>query len=278
MRKRIIISKKELQKLYYKENKSKYKIGKIYNCSFSTILNRMREYGLEPLHRSIIQSKYPKKDFSGDKKEKAYMIGFRLGDLNVYRTNPQSRVVVARCHTTKLDQVEVMKIVFSPYGQVTCKRNEKNGSYSINCFLNETFNFLLKKKDQVEDWIKFDNDYSAAFAAGYIDAEANIGVYDGRARFKIDGYDKNIIKWFFPWFKKNSINCPKPKVVGVMGKIYNKNNLYKYNADVWRIRVSEKESLEKLLKLVKPYIKHKKRLDDLDKCLNNINERRNRKN
>lgn len=274
MGKKIKIPKKELLKLYYKENKSKYKIGRIYNCSFSTVLNRMREYGMEPVHKSIIQSKYSKKNFSGNKKEMAYIIGFRLGDLNVYRTNPNSLVVVARCHTTKLEQVDVMNNVFSQYGQVTCKKNEKDNSYSINCFLNETFNFLLKKKDQVEDWISADNNFSTAFAAGYIDAEANIGVYDGRARFKIDGYDKNIIKWFFTWFCANKIKCPAPKIIGVKGKIYNKSNLYKYNENVWRVRVSERESLEILLKLIKPYLKHQKRLKDLNECLININGRK----
>ena len=118
MRHKIFISKRELTKLYYQEKKSKYKIGEIYKCSFKTVLNRMRDFRMVPLSRSIIQSTYDKKDFSGNLTEKAYLIGFRLGDLNVYKTTPNSEVIVVRCHTTVREQVELMRKLFNPYGKV----------------------------------------------------------------------------------------------------------------------------------------------------------------
>ena len=130
MRKKIEISKKLLLRLYYKENKSKYKIGDICGCSFKTVLNRMRDYGMEPVSRSIIQSKYKKFDFSGSDKDKAYIIGFRTGDLNVYKTTPKSQVIVVRCHTTNIEQVDVMEDIFKRYGQVTCKKSLKDDSYT----------------------------------------------------------------------------------------------------------------------------------------------------
>ncbi len=274
---RIEIPKKELEKFYYKENKSSYKIGKIYKCSFQTISNRMKEYGMEPLPRSIIQSKYKKKNFSENKTEKAYIIGFRLGDLNVYKTTKHSKVIVVRCHTTKMEQVEIMQALFCKYGQVSCKENKKTASYHINCFLNESFNFLLPKVDRVEDWISKDNNYSMAFASGYIDAEGNVGVYDGRARFKIDSYDKNIIFWFYKWFLKNDIFCPKPAKIAVKNQIYNQKFGYKYNKDLWRIRVSKQESLLILLNLIKKYLMHKKRIKDLNLCLKNLYGRKNKR-
>lgn len=277
MRKKIKIPKKELIRLYYKEKKSKYKIGDIYNCSFSTVLHRMREFGLKPLSRSVIQSKYPKKNFCKNYPLKAYLLGFRLGDLNVYKTSNKSEVIVVRCHTTNQDQVDIMNEVFSNYGQVSVSKSIKNGSFNINCFLNNSFEFLLPKHDLVENWVSKNKKYSKYFAAGYIDAEANIGVYDGRARFKIDSYDKNIIFWFFSWFKANNLICPPPSLIAKKGKIYGRINSYKYNKDLWRVRVSEKGSLIKLLKIIKPYLRHKKRISDLNKCLANINERNNKK-
>lgn len=278
MRKKILIPKEELIRLYYNEKKSKYKIGDIYDCSFKTVLNRMRELGLEPLSRSIIQSKYIKKDFKEGETIKAYMMGFRLGDLNVYQTSEKSEVVIVRCHTTQQDQVDIMTELFSEYGQVSINKSIINGSFNINCFLNYSFSFLLPKSDIVEEWIAANNKYSTCFAAGYIDAEANIGVYDGRARFKIDSYDKNTIHWFYDWFKNNEIQCPKPTQIGKKNQVYNKIKGHKYNKDLWRIRVSEKQSLEKLLTIIKPFLKHKKRISDLNKCLNNIDDRRNTKN
>ncbi len=270
----IEIPKKRLERFYYKENKSSYEIGKIYKCSFQTVLNRMKEYEMKPLPRSIKQNKYKKNNFSENKTEKAYIIGFRLGDLNVFKTVKHSKVIVVRCHTTNLDQVEIMQALFGKYGQVSCKENKKTASYHINCFLNESFNFLLPNVDKVDDWISKDNNYSVSFAAGYIDAEGNIGVYDGRARFKIDSYDKNIIFWFYRWFLKNKIYCPNPIKIATKNQIYNKKFGYKYNKDLWRIRVSKRESLKVLLNMIKKHLKHKKRLRNLNQCLQNLHERR----
>lgn len=276
MRKKINISKEELIRLYYQEKKSKYKIGAIYGCSFSTVLNRMRDYGFKPLSRSIIQSKYSKKNFVGSDVSKAYMLGFRLGDLNVYKTSEKSEVIVVRCHTTNQDQVDIMEEVFSKYGQVSVNTSSRNGSFSINCFVNNSFLFLLPKLELVPEWINSGIGKSKAFLAGYTDAEGNIGVYDGRARFKIDSYDKYIIFWIYNWFKKNKIICPEPVKIGKKNQVYNKIHGYKYNKDLWRVRVSKVASLEKLLKIIRPYLKHKKRLLDLDKCLININDRRHK--
>lgn len=268
-RKKIIISESLLKKLYYKEKKSKYKIGEICGCSFKTVLNRMREYGMEPLSRSIMQSTYFKKDFSGDLVEKAYMIGFRLGDLNVYKTAPHSEVIIARCNTTNDTQASLLKRTFNKYGKVTISKGEKE-AFTVNCFLNDSFDFLLPKSLIVADWISDDDKCSASFAAGYTDAEGNIGVYDNRARFKIDSYDKHIIFWFKKWLQRIDIRCPEPIKIGSSGQIYDKNKGYKYNKDLWRIRVSEKASLLKILKVLYPYLRHAKRRGDTRKSIKNI--------
>jgi len=278
MRQKIIIPRQELARLYYKENKSKYKIGDIYGCSFSTVLNRMREYGFKPLSRSLIQSKYIKHDFKGRRQDKAYMLGFRLGDLNVYKTTQHSEVVVVRCHTTCQDQVDIMRELFGRYGKVSVNKSAINGSFSVNCFLNNSFAFLLPKTDSVASWIGRESKSSAAFAAGYIDAEGNIGVYDGRARLKIDSYDKNIIFWLYQWFGKHKISCPAPIMIGRKNQIYDSTRGYKYHKDLWRVRVSERESLGRLFNILRLYLKHKKRKLDLDKCLINLNVRRNKEN
>lgn len=268
-RKKIIISELLLKKLYYKEKKSKYKIGAICGCSFKTVLNRMREYGMKPLPRSIIQSTYLKKDFNGNLAEKAYILGFRLGDLNVYKKNPHSEVVIARCNTTNDAQAHLLKKTFGNYGKVTVSRG-KNKAFSVNCFLNSSFDFLVHKHLTVPTWINVDAKCSSYFAAGYVDAEGNIGVYDGRARFKIDTYDKNIIFWFYRWLKKNNLQCPDPIKIGYAGQIYDKNKGYRYNKDLWRIRVSEKKSLLKLLEVLYPCLRHAKRRTDTKKSIKNI--------
>lgn len=277
MNRRIIIPKEDLIRLYYIEKKSKYKIGDIYGCSFSTVLNIMRDYGMKPLSRSLIQSKYSKNKFDGSRETRAYMVGFRLGDLNVYQTSKKSTVIVVRCHTTNQDQVDVINNLFSKYGQVSISVSPRDSSFNINCFLDDSFAFLLPKQDRVPDWIKKNSKFSTAFVAGYIDAEGNIGVYDGRARFKIDSYDKNIILFIFNWLKDNNLICQEPKKIADKGYVYNKSKGYKYNNDLWRLRISKKEVLNSFFNIIKPYLKHQKRISDLNKSLHNINERRTKR-
>lgn len=271
---KIEIPKKELIRLYYKEKKSKYKIGDIYGCSFKTVLNRMRDYGMQPLSRSIMQSKYLKRDFCGSEDEKAYILGFRIGDLNVYQTSKYSDVIVVRCHTTREEQINLIRKLFKKYGKVSVGGKNKKGSKYVNCFLNKSFSFLLPKENFVDEWIGRSDNCANNFSAGYIDAEGNIGVYDGRARFKVDSYDKHVIFWMYDWLLKNGIHCPKPSMIGKKGQIYDKKEGYKYNKDLWRVRVSEKQSLRKLFSIIKPLLRHKKRLEHLNICLKNLNDRK----
>ena len=197
------------------------------------------------------------------------MMGFRLGDLNVYKTAPHSKVVIARCNTTNDDQANLLKKIFGKYGKVTISKG-KNLAFSVNCFMNDSFDFLVPKYAGVDTWVDEDEGCSLNFAAGYVDAEANIGVYDSRARFKLDSYDKEIIFWFYAWFIKIGLRCPKPIKIGYAGQIYDKNKGYKYNKDLWRVRVSEKSSLLKLLEMLYPCLIHAKRRSDVRKSIKNI--------
>jgi len=214
--------------------------------------------------------RYPKYDFGRDLMEKAYLIGFRLGDLRVYKTKPHSETIVVQCHTTQNTQIKLVKNLFNDYGQVTISK-QRDGTTDVTCYLNETFNFLLPKKDEVEKWVYVDKKRFCAFMAGYIDAEGNFIINQSRARFKIDSYDKNILEKIHYWLKNNSIKS-KFRRIGEKGE--KRPEGYIFNKDLWRLNVNEANSLFKFIKLIKPFIKHKKRLKDINICINNITKRK----
>src|SRR5258708_7725330 len=141
----------------------------------------------------MARMRYKKYNFSEDLIEKAYILGFRLGDLNVYQTSSASSLIVVRCNTTHKVQVSLMRKLFSKYGRVKLSR----GSYStnVNCFLNKTFEFLLPKYQEVPYWVGQNDFVAAAFIAGYTDAEGNFILNQKKARFKIDSYDLGILSW-----------------------------------------------------------------------------------
>lgn len=271
-RPKIIIPQEALERLYWKEHKSKAKIARIYKCSEVIIRAEMRELGIPTRSTSDARMRYRKFDFSGNLVEKAYLIGFRLGDLNVYKRTQTSEFIVVRCNTTQIVQVKLMENLFSKYGRV----GVSPGKYStnVNCYLNLSFEFLLPSDKRVPSWVEEDVQYGAAFIAGYIDAEGNFLLNQKRARFKVDSYDKEILMWIAEWLQKQSISV-KIRCIALKNKL--RKGGTRFNNDLWRVNVNEAFSLLRFIQLIKPFIKHKTRLHHIKICEDNIHSRiRNR--
>jgi len=132
----------------------------------------------------------------------------------------------------------------------------------ILIILNKSFLFLLPKKDLIKEWILRSNKYFLAFLGGYADAEANFGVYNNQARFRIRTYDKNIIKQIQEKLVLMEINAKY--TLDSFAKKDFKNKI------TWCISVNGKQDLRKLLRLLKPHIKHAKRYEDLKKAEDNV--------
>lgn len=264
------ILKEDLIRLYHKENKSTIAIAKIYNCTSGAISYKLNKFGIPRKSKCQIHMRYPRYDFNGSLAKKAYLIGFRIGDLRVYKTKPDAETIVVQCHTTQNVQTKLIKDLFGKYGQVTI-REQKDGTFNVNCYLNESFNFLLPKKGEIERWICADKKSFCGFVAGYTDAEGNFILNQKRARFKLDSYDKGILCKIHSWLLQNNIKS-KFRKIGEKGKL--RPDRYYFNEDLWRLNINEADSLLRFIKLVKPFILHKKRLKDINLCLRNITKRK----
>jgi len=80
---RIHIPENELRRLYEDEELSVKEIARRLGYDERTVRRNMKRYGI-PIRTTaetaaIAARGYPKHDFSGDLKEKAYLLGFRLG-------------------------------------------------------------------------------------------------------------------------------------------------------------------------------------------------------
>lgn len=271
-RAKIELSKEKLHDLYHVQNKPPHVIGGLLGCSFKTVTNRLREYGIPLKSPAFARMRYKKFDFSGDLAEKAYLIGFRLGDLAVSKTSSAAETIVVRLHTTHDVQIDLFKKLFRKYGRVTTSKSLTNPSSHVNTYLNRSFEFLLPKHDTVEEWIIASKEHFGAFAAGYIDAEGSFGIYQGRARFKMDAYDRGILSEIHTWLDRNSINN-KFFCVAKEGD-YVKYGKYYFKKDVWRINVNGADALLKFIALINPHIRHAKRKLDMQKCIENVKMRK----
>jgi len=268
----IKISKEKLEYLYHNRKLSAVKIAKILHRSKGGIERKIHNFNILTRNIDNRACKYKKFDFSGNLTEKAYMIGFRLGDLNVVLVK---NIIVVRCSTTKINQIKLIKKLFSPYTKpyITVA---KRGTYEIAVYLNKSFSFLLPKQDNIEPWILEDHQFFWAFFAGYSDAEGslhfnrtNSNLPKSSTIFELNSYDKNILHQFWKSLKKDNILAPLPRISHPKGTPCG-NKKYFSNNDTWRLTVSRKDSLWKLVHYWEKYSKHKNKQTAIEKAKRNI--------
>lgn len=268
----IKISKEKLEYLYHTRGLSAKKIAKTIHRSTGGIERKIKLFRIKTRNINNRACKYKKADFSGDLIEKAYMVGFRLGDLNVV---PVKNVIQVRCSTTKRAQVKLIRNLFSPYTTpYVCKA--KRGTFEIVCLLNNTLNFLLPKKDEIEPWILENPQYFWAFFAGYSDAEGCLHLHRAYGRqstpfaiFQLSSYDKNILRQLWKGLNQSDILSPPPVICRPKGTPCG-NQRYFSNNDMWRFTVSRKDSLWKLIHFWKRYSRHKDKQTAIEKAKRNI--------
>lgn len=270
-RKPVSVTKEVLFDLYHNKKFTQKQIAEKFGHSRYGIQRWMRIYNINSRSQSLVHTKYPKYDFNGNLAEKAYLIGFRLGDLNVYKVH---ELIQVRCSTTIKEQILLIQKLFKNYGNVHVW-NAKRGTFEVVVLLNQSFVFLIPKNDLIEDWIIGSNRYFLSFLAGYADAEGSyylrnpykkLGKYKWGV-FEIQTYDKYILqtisKHLFPLGIENTFS--RSKIKGYIDK-----RGTKHNNDSWRITIVRKQSLWNFIKLIEPLHKHKNKLRDLKRVKDNL--------
>jgi biotin operon repressor len=267
---RFEVSQDILEDLYVKQGLSAEAIGEQLGCSSNVVRRRLEEYQMSRRSAAEAATRYPKTDFGGDPKEKAYLIGFRQGDLHVTKPNEAGITLVVTCSSTKREQIALIHSLFERYGRVCVTGPDSKRNLSVSCLVNESFDFLLKKEDDIPAWILTDDECFLAFFAGYADAEANIGVYGGKARFRIDSYDKTIIRKSHSKLASLGIRFPRPYIDRKKGTVSCRRRGGVYHQDRWLLETKRQASLLQLFDRIEPYLKHAKRRQDMARAIENI--------
>jgi predicted DNA-binding protein YlxM (UPF0122 family) len=278
LRRPVMIDKNQLERLYHGQSLSLEQIAKRLHCSKGAIERKTRKFNIKLRgndHRK--HWRYEKKSFDGNPEEKAYLIGFRLGDLNIFQTN---QVIVVRGSTTKTAQATLFERLFTNYGGVKTTR-AKRGTIEQYAYLNHSFDFLLPKQDKIEQWICECPRCFLAFFAGYFDAEGCAHLHKGYrsqtpdGRLEIQSYDKHILLHSWKNLSKLGIQCKRPVISKAAG--YIGSNGVRHNGDSWRLSIWTKASVWHLLHLLEIDMKHTNKLNRLKNIKQNIVERNIRK-
>jgi hypothetical protein len=255
----------ELRRLYIDDGLTMSVLAERYSCSLTTIWRRLQALGVET--RPDVP-KYARCDFSGDLFEKAYLIGFRLGDLHVAMEG--SRTIVVKCTSTRAEQIELFRHLFDNYGHVYTdearQAHRKRQSIGMEVRLN-TFDFLLPKQDGVPEWILADDEAFYAFLAGYVDAEGYFRTYfvknqpKALAWLEIRSYDAMLLTQLGGGLCDRGIECPPARLRVAAGYI-NRAGV-RSNRDLWGLGVHRKESLRQLFTKIEPHLRHARRRRDM---------------
>lgn len=268
-RRSFVISKSKLKDLYIKQRLSSREIAKIYGCAYSTIDYKIREYGFPVKTLAAAHITTLRKNFDGNKTDRAYLIGFAMGDLRVRKVYPNSETINVDCGSTKEEQINLISKLFKPYGRVWVSKPNKKGATQIECSLNDSFNFLLKKRILIDSWILKSKKYFAAFLAGFTDAEGCISItHKGLAFYSLGNYNGQLLSQIRNQLLKSGIESPKlteGKIKGYVGK-----EGYANNQNYWMLRLNRKIHLLKLFDLIDSYLKHPARIRGVKKAKENI--------
>jgi hypothetical protein len=144
--------KPELQGLYWDEKQSLSKIGRLYNKYPSQIHRLMKTYSIRMRTTSEAMTRFEKAPFSGNDEERAYLLGFRAGDLYVATHGRCLRATVSSTHPA---MIELMKWLFGKYGRVVKSpkliRKWMLFEWEVYVYLDSSFEFMLGKPEQLPE-------------------------------------------------------------------------------------------------------------------------------
>ena len=271
---RTLVTREQLDYWYNELGEDTEQIGRRLGINGRTVRDLMEKHGLSRRSKAEAAIEYERRPFSGDETEKAYMIGFRLGDLNVRMDMPTSQTIHIRCGTTVPAQVDLIRGLFEPYGHVNT-RIGTHGETQVECSLDMSFDFLLPKEDRVPEWVTPNDPYFWAFLAGYMDAEGYIGLIRNkdrrRAVVEIASCQLGILQTLWNGLNARSLRCPDLHLKCRSGTTDNRGN--HHNCDFYVLHISRKASLDTLFREIEPFLKHANKRDAMTLAWDNVRER-----
>jgi len=266
---RFKVSKNFLQFLYLTKKLSIRKIAKILKTTYATARNKLIKYEIPLRTVSEANMKYSKIPFSGDLKEKAYMLGIRTGDISVAKNAKQLTI---RTSTTHPAQLDMFTKTFRKYSHINIYLSKipLGKAWQIYCNVDNSFNFLLKKLARIPDYILNNPQIFYSFLAGYADCEATWTIikrgHDNiRFSFRIFSGDKKILEQI-----KSELEFLgfRPILFLEAKKGYRKT-FGKYNKNMFSLRILYQEDVIKLANILMNLSKHQEKIYKMQLILDN---------
>jgi len=266
------INNEKLESLYIRKRLSSRKIAKIYNCAYSTIDTKIKKLGLPTRTLASAHITTKRANFLGDLKEKAYLLGFRIGDLRVRKMYKNSETILVDCGSTKPEQIKLIERLFKKYGRVWISKPGSSGKTQIECGVNNSFSFLLRRYKKFPKSLLKNKEVFLYLLAGFIDAEGSFFVYHNNkiCAFSLGNYNLEILRQIKQWLDKSKF---KNRLFKSYLKGYRDTQGYVRNSDYWILSITKKLDLYRFTNMIRSFLKHKGKIRDATRVIRNIDER-----
>lgn len=239
------LTKQFLDKWYSEKGLSTWAIEKRFGISRGCVYSTLKKYRIPT--RNVAQShvRYARADFSGNKRDRAYLLGFSIGDLRVRTLNKkQSETISIGCGSTKHAQIVLIEKLFSPYGRVWKGVPDRRGAVNIEAFVNKSFSFLLPRVRSYR-WCVDTADSFFSFLSGFTDAEGSFFISNGKAFISWGNYNRNVLLFIKRGLLKFGIESPalyRDSLRGYVGA-----HGYRRNKNYWHLTITRKAMVKELL-------------------------------
>lgn len=271
-RKKIDISRETLERLYWKENLTTTEIANRFGIRHGrTVHKKIMRYNIKRKTLSQILTKKRKSLFSGDLREKSYLLGLRTGDFYARQRHKSVRVQTT---TTHLAQIDLLKKAFEKYGEhrIYLSRNKaREDEWFIYTDLHPSFEFLLYKPHEIPKWILDNDEYFYNFLSAYMDCEGYWRVvrsHENSVRFifGIQTGDKRVLEQI----KERLESCGYvPRLYLGERKGKKKLNFRASNVDIFSLIMYRKNEVISLIKILLPLSMHSEKIRKMEFIIRN---------
>ncbi len=196
------------------------------------------------------RSKHKRRPFGGTEEDRAYMLGFKNGDLTAWQVSGTAVMVTST--TTHPAFAELFRELFREYGHVyeyPMYEEGKGYKWKLAVRLDNSFRFLLKPAVEAVQELSAERSTYLSWLAGLVDSDGNIYVSGGRGspRIRVGIYNSDVplLKSIITESRKIQYDFDGPYLLKEKGTVTPFG--IRYTRDLWHIDVQQTWSAQRLL-------------------------------
>ncbi len=260
--------------LYRNQGMTLEQIARLLRVSKSTARSYViREAPLRPRSTPT----YPRASFSGDEVERAYLLGYRAGDVNAFQDS--TLTVTARVSTTHEAMLQMFRVSFSPYGHCGAFPRKvflTGYDWQIKAYLDNSFRFLIPRPSSPPS----DRRLLYVFIAGLGDSDGcwSVSERHGGTAYSFDITSRNRIllerlastletEGYHPHVY---LSRRRGTVKLLRGRMISKQATL--TEDTWTFVIKRKADVKRLAQQVLHYSRHHEKIAEMKLILDEANE------